>query len=605
MSVNSFITDLRDIRFVLHEQLGVSEALADIEQYEDFDKDFFDSIIDAAHEVCGEVLWPINASGDQEGCHFDGKGNVTTPAGFKEAYTLCAENGYCGLTSDEDYGGMGMPHVIGCVVSELFTSANPSFSMYPGLSHAAANLLAEFFREDLRTLVCTKMFSGEWCGTMCLTEPGAGTSVGDNRTKAVPTDKPGVYRLTGEKIFISGGDHDLTDNIIHLVLARTPGAPNGTRGLSIFAVPKFFFDEEGNIGERNGIFVTGIEEKMGIHASSTCSLALGANQTCEGFLIGEEFQGMRIMFHMMNQARLEVGIQGLAGAAVAYNQSLAYAKDRIQGSPVEAKMDPDAEPVTINQHPDVRRMLMWQKVHVETMRSFIFTVGLQIDQMEHIKDPVQRRELKGQVELMTPIIKSYCTDRGYESTVIGLQCFGGYGYTGEYCVEQVVRDTKIASIYEGTNGVQAMDLLGRKMAKAQGALFMTWMNGINTDIERARVHEELAGDIAAIEKARDSLGASAMHLGGLGMQGEIRGAMLHASPFLDQFGNVVLAQQALIQARIALEKLPDATGGDVAHLKGKILGCHFYCAHVLPHSMALGKSIRGGDTSCLDEVLFS
>ena len=605
MSVNSFITDLRDIRFVLHEQLGISEALSNIEQYEDFDREFFDSVIDAAHDICGEVLWPINAPGDQEGCHFDGEGTVTTPAGFKEAYNICSENGYCGLSSDEDYGGMGMPHVIGCAVSELFTSANPSFSMYVGLSHAAANLLAEFFREDLRSLMCTKMFSGEWCGTMCLTEPGAGTSVGDNRTKAVPSDKPGVYRLTGEKIFISGGDHDLTENIIHLVLARTPGAPNGTRGLSIFAVPKFFFDEDGRIGERNGIFVTGIEEKMGIHASSTCSLALGANQACEGFLIGEEFQGMRIMFHMMNQARLEVGIQGLAGASVAYNQALAYAKDRIQGSPVEAKMDPDAAPVTINQHPDVRRMLMWQKVHVETMRSFIFTVGLQIDQMEHIEDPVQRRELKGQVELMTPIIKSYCTDRGYESTVIGLQCFGGYGYTGEYCVEQVVRDTKIASIYEGTNGVQAMDLLGRKMAKAQGALFMTWMNSINADIERARVHEELAGDIAAIEKARDSLGASAMHLGGLGMQGEVRGAMLHASPFLDQFGNVVLAQQALIQARIALENLPDASGGDVAHLKGKILGCHFYCAHILPHSMALGKSIRGGDTSCLDEVLFS
>ena len=383
MAVNDYTTDIRDIRFVLHDQLGVADALTGHEAFEEIDQDLVDSVLEAAHEIASEVLWPINATGDQQGCTLDSEGNVTTPKGFPEAYALCGENGYCGLTSSEELGGMGMPHVVGCAVSELFTGANASFSMYPGLSHAAGNLLAHFLDEELRGMVCEKLFSGQWAGTMCLTEPGAGSSVGDNRTQAVPTDKPGVYHLTGEKIFISGGDHDLTENIAHLVLARLPGAPAGTRGLSIFLVPKFLFDNEGNLGERNDVYVTGIEEKMGIHASATSSLALGSKGTCEGILIGEEGQGIRIMFHMMNQARLEVGIQGLSGASMAYEQAKAYARERIQGTPVETKMDPNAEPVTINQHPDVRRMLMWQKVHVEAMRSFVYTVCLQIDQIEH------------------------------------------------------------------------------------------------------------------------------------------------------------------------------------------------------------------------------
>jgi alkylation response protein AidB-like acyl-CoA dehydrogenase len=605
MGVNDYRADRRDIHFVLHDQLNINDILAAFPAFEEMDQELIDSVIDAAIDMASDVLWPINRQGDREGCTFDGNGNVTTPSGFKEAYELCAESGYCGLIAPEEYGGMGMPQVVGCVVSELFTAGNTSFSMYPGLTSSAGSVAANFLPQELRETVCTLMFAGTWGGTMCLTEPGAGSSVGDNRTQAIATDHPYRYMLKGEKIFISGGDHDLTENIMHLVLARTPEAPKGTRGLSLFLVPKFHFDDEGNSGERNGVFVTGIEEKMGIHASATTTLVLGADIPCEGILLGEEGQGMRIMFHMMNEARLEVGIQGLAGASVAYQQALAYSQERIQGTPIEKRTDPDASPVSISQHPDVRRMLMWQKVHVETMRSLVYTVGLQIDQAGQVEDPTLARDLKGQVELMTPIVKSYCSDRGYESTVMGLQCFGGYGYTGEYSVEQVVRDTKIASIYEGTNGIQAMDLLGRKMSKAQGALFMTWMNGLNAELERCKAHEQLADDITAIEKARDSLGASAMHLGGLGMQGQVRGAMLQASPFLDQFGNVVLAQQAIIQARIALEKLDAARGQEVNYLKGKVLGCHFYCNNVLPHSMALGKSIRNADESCLDEVLFS
>jgi alkylation response protein AidB-like acyl-CoA dehydrogenase len=431
--------------------------------------------------------------------------------------------------------------------------------------------------------------------------------VGSSRTKAVPTDEPGVYGITGEKIFISCGDHGLAENIVHLVLARTPGAPEGTKGLSIFLVPKYDFDAAGALTDRNDVKVGKIEHKMGIHGSATCVMVFGADTPAKGYLLGNEGDGMRIMFLMMNEARMEVGMQGLCGASAAYQNALHYAKDRLQGSSIEKFGDASAPRVPIVVHPDVRRMLMWQKVHVETMRSLIYKTGLRIDLWHATEDKEQARALKGFVELMTPVVKSYCSDRGYDSTVMALQCFGGYGYTNEYPVEQLVRDTKIASVYEGTNGIQAMDLLGRKMRKGSGILFMNWLAEATEELEAAKAHAELAELVASVEKARDSLGGSAMHLGGLGMQGNLKGAMLQASPFLDQFGCVALAVEAVEQARVALERLAggDANEADTRLYKGKVLNLRFYVKNILPRAVALGKSIREGDESCMDEALFA
>jgi alkylation response protein AidB-like acyl-CoA dehydrogenase len=603
MSATSFTADLRDIRFVLFEQLDITASLSKFEPFAELDNELCDSMIDEAYRISREVLDPVNKNSDRQGCRYDGEGNVKTPDGFKEAWDLMATGGWFALSAPLEYGGMGMPHALAAGVGELFTTACMSFALYPGLTRAAANLLTQFGADGYRDLVCERMFTGQWAGTMCLTEPGAGSSVGDNRTKATSAGD-GSWNIEGEKIFISSGDHDLAENIIHLVLARTPDAPAGTKGLSLFLVPKYIFDEEGNLGERNGAFVAGIEEKMGLHGSATCSLVFGATQPCRGYLIGEECQGIQIMFMMMNEARLEVGFQGLAGAAAAYQNSLHYARERVQGTDIRRFGDPDAPRVTINQHPNVRRMLMWQKVHVETMRSLIYQTTLRIDIAHATGDEQLKAHLEGQIALLTPVIKAYCSDKGFDSSVIGLQVFGGYGYTGEYPVEQHVRDTKIASIYEGTNGIQAMDLLGRKMRQGSGALFMAWLNELNQELDAAREVEELTEAIATMEKARDSLGASAMHLAGMAMQNRLPGAMLQATPFLDQFGCVLLGMHAISQARIAHEKMAEATGADLKYYRGKILNARFYATQVLPRAIGLGRSIRSGDESCLDEALF-
>jgi alkylation response protein AidB-like acyl-CoA dehydrogenase len=607
MSATQFTVDTRDMRFVLHEVLDTVTALKDYEAFEEVDQDLINTMLDEAERVATELVAPTNGPGDREGCHLDADGTVKTPAGYKEAFATFAEGGWQALGAPVEYGGMGMPHALDAAVGEMMTGANPAFSMYPGLTRGAANLLAKFASEDYRALICEKMFTGEWGGTMCLTEPGAGSDVGSNRTKAVPADEDGVFLLEGEKIFISSGDNDLFDNIIHLVLARLPGAPEGTRGLSIFMVPKYEFDfETGEIGARNGVYVEKIEEKMGIHGNATCALSFGARAPAKGWLLGEAGQGMPIMFHMMNEARLEVGVQGLSGGSAAYNYAKSYAKDRIQGVSIDEHGKDGAKAVSIIEHPDVRRMLLWQKVHVETMRSFIFDVALRLDMMHHETDKTKAREYKGYVELMTPIVKSYCSDRGFDVSVMALQTFGGYGFIGEYPVEQVVRDTKIASIYEGTNGIQAMDLVGRKMTKGQGILFMNWMGEVGGVVNKAKEFEGLAESAAAVDKAKDVLGASAMHLGGLGMQGDRKGAMLYALPFLNQFGNVALGVEALKQATVASQKL--AAGGlseaDTRFYKGKLQNLSFYVSNVLPESIALGKTIRSGDKSALDEELF-
>ncbi len=605
MSATEYTLDLRDIRFVLFEQLQIVEALNGVPRYADFDRDLYDTMLDSAADLACNVVAPLNKVGDRVGCKLDADGNVTTPPGYPAAYRAIADAGLLAAGMSPDHGGVGVPHAVDVAMHEMLTGSCNAFNIYTGLSRAAANVLASHFTPEwLKTLVVPRLVGGKWGGTMCLTEAGAGTAVGDNRCKAVPVDANGMYALVGEKIFISGGDNDMTENIVHLVLARAPDAPAGTRGLSIFLVPKFMFDASGALGVRNDVKVVGIEHKMGINGSATCSLALGANAPCYGWRLGKEGQGMEIMFHMMNEARIGVGIQALSTASTSYQNAVAYAKDRIQGSSLDNMRDGDAPRITINNHPDVRRMLMTMKVYVETMRSLVYTVANRLDRAENGKEE-EREYLIGLVELMTPIVKAHCSDLGFEVCCTALQVFGGYGYTGEYPVEQNVRDSKITSIYEGTNGIQAMDLLGRKMRKGNGALFMTWLNECNLELEAAKATRKLDDEVTALERARDQLGQTAMFLGGLGMQGNLRGAMVQSYPFLTQFGTVVLGLHALWQARVALGRLDaGAEGADVAFYKAKVLNARFYAKNILPKATALAKAIQAGDESCLDADLF-
>jgi alkylation response protein AidB-like acyl-CoA dehydrogenase len=475
MGAMQYDVDLTDIQFVLFDQLDIDAELSGIEKYADFDKEIYDATLEEAARISREVLHPIDGPGDRQGCSLDIEtGNVTTPDGYKEAYRIMGEGGWISVTADPEIGGVGMPAAIGMAVVEMFIGAAMAFEMYPGLTAAAARVIHHHGPEAWRIPYAEKMMTGDWGGTMCLTEAGAGSDVGENRCRATPLDgEEGTFLLEGEKIFISGGDSDLTENILHLVLARTPGSPAGTRGLSLFLVPKFLINDDLSLGERNGAYVVGIEEKMGIHGSSTCTIALGGRGPCRGWLVGKEREGIKIMFLMMNEARIGVGAQGVAVAAAAHHYAKNYAMERLQGSSVENFKDANAPRVPISAHPDVRRMLMTQKVLVEACRSMYYRLGHRLDIAEN--NPEKHDQLMGRIELLVPILKAHCTDLGFEVAVSGLQVLGGYGYIGEYPLEQIVRDAKICSIYEGTNGIQAMDLVGRKMNTKGGALFMSWM----------------------------------------------------------------------------------------------------------------------------------
>jgi alkylation response protein AidB-like acyl-CoA dehydrogenase len=601
MSSTSFTFDLDDVHFTLFDQLDLPGRLAGTERYADLDRDIYEATIGEAHKLATEVIAPLNAPGDREGCHFDGEGGVTTPKGYVQAWKSFAEGGWAGPRADPEVGGAGMPHVIAAVLGELFSGACIAFNMYPLLSAGAARVIHGHAPKDLANPVAEKMFTGEWGGTMCLTEAGAGSAVGDNRAKATPTDEEGVYLIEGEKIFISGGDQDLVSNICHLVLARTPGAPNGTKGLSLFLVPKFWFDRSMKVGERNGAYVVSIEHKMGIHGNATCVLGFGDKGPCKGYLLGEENQGIRLMFEMMNEARIGVGLQGLAMGSSAYQYALHYANERVQGTALAQARDPDAPRVKIVEHPDVRRMLMSQKVLVETMRSMAYRLCLDFDASEHHADEAERTRLAQRVDLLVPIVKAMCTDLGFDVAVSAVQVYGGYGYIGEFPVEQIVRDAKIQSIYEGTNGIQALDLLGRKMRLQGGKLFMDWMSEMKAQLAEAG-KEGFEAQATAIGKAIDNVGAAAMKVAAVGQGGDVNAAMVHATPFMQAFGFTVLATEALDQARVAKRAI-DAGTGKRLH-KGKLLNLDFCVSHILTRAVALAKSIQLADASCLDDELF-
>ncbi len=460
----SYTAPARDARFIVNEVLDLA-SYGNLPGFENATADIVDSVLGEGGKFCEEVLAPLNRTGDEEGCTRHADGSVTTPAGFKDAYRQFAEAGWGTLAQPEEFGGQGMPHVLAFALEEFISSANQAFGMYPGLAGGAVAALIAKGSPEQQQKYLPKMIAGDWLGTMNLTEPQCGTDLGLIRTRAEP-QADGSYAITGTKIFISAGEHDLTDNIIHLVLAKLPGAPESSKGISLFVVPKVLVNEDGSLGERNAVSCGSIEEKMGIHGNSTCLLNYDG---AKGWLVGEENKGLAAMFIMMNAARLGVGIQGLSQAEVAYQNAVAYAKDRRQGRALTGPVEPDAKADPIIVHPDVRRMLMEGKAFTEGMRALCLWGALLVDLSHKAQSEQERAEADALIGLLTPVIKGYGTDRGFQVAVDMQQVFGGHGYIREWGMEQFVRDARIAQIYEGTNGIQAMDLCGRKLAQGGGA----------------------------------------------------------------------------------------------------------------------------------------
>jgi len=585
------IADRRDIDFVLHEQLKV-EKLAKNEKFSEFTKKTIDLIVTEARNLAIKEILPTFKESDQ-GCVFE-NGVVKVPECFHRVFKLYREGEWLAMIDDPEWGGQGMPKTVSLAADEYFYGANSAFMLYHGLTHGAANLVATFGNETQKKLYLEKLLSGQWSGTMLLTEPEAGSDVGALTTKAVK-NPDGTYSITGTKIFISGGEQDMVENIIHPVLARIEGAPAGTKGISLFLVPKYRVNEDGSLGEFNDVVCTGIEEKMGLHGNATCTLVLGGKNNCIGTLLGEENKGMRAMFLMMNEARQLVGLQGFAVASAAYMHALNYARERIQGKDITEGKNPEAKSVPIIRHPDVRRQLMTMKAYVEGMRSLIYYGGLVHDLERLAETDEEREKYAARTAILTPIIKGYITDKALEVTSHGVQVFGGYGYTQEYPVEQLMRDCRIFMIYEGTNGIQAMDLLGRKLGMNKGKPFMDFLEDMRKTAATARDINGLADMAGRVEAAVNRLGEAAAHLGKTAASGKVREAYAYAHPFLEATGDVTLAWMLLWRASVAAEKLYKSAGGsdpekliarasknrDAAYYYGEIKTAEFFISNTL------------------------
>jgi alkylation response protein AidB-like acyl-CoA dehydrogenase len=581
---------LENMKFVLHDVLG-AEKLSALPGYEDATPDLIDSILEEAAKMCEEVLFPLNQSGDKEGCTWE-NGKVRTPKGFKEAYDAFAQAGWCGAVADPKYGGMGLPATIGFAINEMVCSSNMSFGMYPGLSEGAYNALYLHGTDDQKDKYLPKIVTGEWSGTMCLTEPQCGTDLGLIRTKAVPNGD-GSYNITGTKIFISAGEHDLTENIIHLVLAKLPDAPEGVKGISLFVVPKFLPDTMGV----NAVTCGSIEHKMGIKASATCVINF---EDSKGWLVGEAHKGLRAMFTMMNTARLGVGMQGLGLAEVSYQNGLAYAKDRLQMRALDGTKAPDkpADPIIV--HPDVRRMLLLSKSITEGSRALSYWVGMALDHAEKDPDPEKREEAEDLVALMTPIIKAYQTDMGFEIANHAIQIHGGHGYIWEYGVEQYARDARIAQIYEGTNGIQALDLVGRKMGQSYGRLLRRFFHPVSKFIEENQMDVDIQEFVLALAKAFAKLQQSTAIIAQKGLK-DPNEAGAASSDYLRQFALVALGYMWARMAKTAAVKLKtDTDPGKKEFYESKIKTARFYFERVLPEADARQKMVLSGAKSLMD-----
>ena len=567
----SYIAPLKDMQFILHDVLNASEQ--DIPGYDELDRDFTGAVIEEAGKLASEVLMPLNSVGDTEGCVLE-NGVVRTPTGFKEAFEQMKEGGWTALDCDPEYGGQGLPYLMHTAAQEPFVSANMAFNMYQGLTHGAYSAIYFHGSDEQKQTYLPKMTTCEWTGTMNLTEPHCGTDLGLMRTKAVPQED-GSYKITGQKIFISAGDHDMAENIIHLVLAKIPDGPEGIKGVSLFIVPKFIVKEDGSLGDRNGVTCGKLEEKMGIHGNATCVMNY---DDATGYLVGEAHKGMRAMFTMMNEARLGVGLQGYAQAEVAYQNAVAYANDRLQGRDVTGAKAPEksADPIIV--HPDIRRNLMDQKSFTEGARAFTYWGAYLIDRAHKNSD----KDADGLISLLTPIIKGFQTDKGFEMAVNAQQVYGGHGYIEEWGMSQFARDARIAMIYEGANGIQALDLVGRKLAQDGGKHVMAFFDMIKTFASENKGQDEAFDRdfLEPLKAASKDLQAAAMYF----MQNGVKNpnnALAGSYDFMHMFGHVCLGYMWARMGLAASKALKDGAS-DVAFYETKLATGRYYMARQLP-----------------------
>jgi alkylation response protein AidB-like acyl-CoA dehydrogenase len=588
----SYKAPLRDMRFVLYELHG-GATLAGLPGFEEMTPDLLDPVLDEAAKLCEEILFPLNRSGDEEGCVFE-NGVVHTPKGFREAYRTFREGGWTSIGCDPKYGGQGLPHSLTVLVDEMISSSNVSFALYPGLSHGAYVALSAYASAALKDKFLPKLVEGVWSGTMCLTEPHCGTDLGLLRTKAVPHGD-GSHRITGTKIFISAGEHDLTDNILHLVLARLPDAPRGIGGVSLFLVPKLLVRDDGSLGPRNGVACGSIEHKMGIKASATCVINF---EDAAGWLVGEPHKGMRAMFAMMNSERLAVGVQGLGLAEASYQGAVAYARERLQGRAAAGARYPDkpADPIIV--HPDVRRMLLTQRAYVEGCRALGGWVARALDERHHDPDPDRRAAAEDLVALLTPTVKALFTDLGFEASNLGVQVLGGHGYIREHGMEQYVRDCRITQIYEGTNGIQALDLVGRKLPADGGRLLRRFFQPVSDFIAAKAADAELAPYVRPLAETFERLQLATNRIAAVGpTDPDEMGAA--ASDYLRLFGFTALAYMWARAAEVALPHARNGNDND-GFYEAKLGTARFFMERLLPQCGALSAAIMAGGRSMME-----
>ena len=592
------VADRRDQDFVIWEQMNCEEILKH-ENYREFNRKTCDMVLTEARALAIKELLPLMAEGDEHGVKFE-NGDVKVPPSFHRVFEIIKEGEWNNLGVPQERGGQGAPAFVAAAAAEYFLGANWPLFCYASMGNGTALMVDLYGTEEQKEAYLKKLTSAQWGGTMLLTESDAGSDVGALTTTAVPNGD-GTYTLTGSKIFITNGEHDLVENIIHPVLARIEGDPPGTKGISLFIVPKYFVNPDGSLGGRNDIVCSGIEEKHGIHASATCSMTLGSRGKCIGYLLGAEREGMKIMFNMINHARMSTGLQAMSYASAAYLLAVNYARERVQGRELENFADHGAPSVPIINHPDVRRNLLWMKSYVDGMRSFFYYMT-RCGSQALITDSAEEHEKFGDLfSMLTPIVKDYMAVKGHEICIQAIQVFGGAGYTRDYLVEQYARDCKITSIYEGTSGIQAMDLLARKIGMKKGAVFMNFLGEIQAVVARAKEMDGLAPISEKVEKVANRLGETALHIGQMAMSQDYKTAFAHALPFLYAMGDTIMAWMLLWRAVVATEKLSDKPKKkDVAFYEGQIKTAEFFIRTELALTLGKMDSIQEGCAAAIE-----